>query len=324
MEPPAAGLRRTAVRFIHLILVGLMLAACSTGTAGTDQATSSSVDGRPGDFVGADSQNSDSSRFAGWVSAPRPPNLVVTSGDAELTLLTFGYCWSRRTVVGSVEVECADGAPANPLPSLELAEGQELGFRFPLDWLLTVSFLLDHEHCNGGASITVGAERSPLVDPVPEGRYRVEVFGRGSQGDAAWAFELVALGGTKFPERYLQVLWYPSGRSLEPEAHLVALIGNISEQPEEAMASVEVVAADGAAAIFALTRSGDRGCWSGVEGFEGPSWLTRDVLALGPGPYEVRVSAEIEGEPMAGPAFSWPTDFRDNSNEGPRKTIDRG
>jgi len=287
-----------------LALLFLVAAACAAGPGGPNNlgADTSATTSTPGDTA---------------VERDHPPDLVVAAGDERLTLAAFSYCWStggeeQRQVV------CADGAPPDPLPGVTLADTADLAMMFPLPWVIQAQFLPGGEYCNGGAVVRVDPAGTPITMTGPAGTYRVDVFGRGDQGDASWAFELLTTTGGEPPPPYAQVFWYPSGRDLEADATFFALIGNIAKPPAGVSGTVSVTAGNGASRQYDLTAGQTSNCWEGTVSLHAPAHFTADVLDLGPSPYDVTVTATIDGSTIISDPIRWPDDFPSNSNESPR------
>jgi hypothetical protein len=243
----------------------------------------------------------------------RPPDLRVTGGATDLVIAPHSYCW---TVDG--QGVCADGAPQEPLPTVTLEDTSQLNLGFGLDWQLAVTLLAGGEWCNGAMVIDADPQGSPLESLGPAGTYRVEVFGRGDGGDAAWAFELVTRTDRPFPSPFVQVLWFPSDRELEADAAFYALVGNIPVPPAEIAATATVTASNGESVELQLSVGDNRGCWSSSIGFEGAPQFTAQVLELGPPPYAAVVTVAIDGSTITGTPVRWPDDFPANSNESSR------
>jgi hypothetical protein len=122
-----------------------------------------------------------------------PPDLLVTSGDQQLTLQAHGYCWSRRNGSETLHV-CADGIAPDPLPSLTVSEEAVLSASFPLPWKMTTEFLPGGERCPGAAQTLVDISGGPISVPDALAIYRVELSGRGKEGHGSWASELATVG----------------------------------------------------------------------------------------------------------------------------------
>lgn len=247
------------------------------------------------------------------VPSGRPPDLVVVSGSEVLQLAPYGYCWSSGPEENR-QVTCADGVPPEPLPIIALAD-TGVSTEFPLPWSLEAQLLPGGEYCNGGLRVVVDSDGGLGNDLGPAGTYRVEVFGRGEEGDAAWAFELVSTQDRQLPLAYAQVLWYPSDRDLESDAMLNVLIGNVAGPPTNSDASVLVTASNGASQQFDLSATDIGSCWESVVGFDADPAFTADTLQLGSAPYELTVTAVIDGSTITSDPVHWPDDFPANSNE---------
>ncbi len=118
-----------------------------------------------------------------------PPPLQLTNGSITLSLSPYTSCWTHGNVTG-----CSDGAPLQPLASLGGTYGP-IHLAFPRDgWHFNVSVVGADGHRTKIRLIAVDARhwRLDLAD-LPDGRYRVDIFGRGPQGDvaAAAAFTLI-------------------------------------------------------------------------------------------------------------------------------------
>jgi len=235
----------------------------------------------------------------------------VTAGDEQLVLVPYTYCWTVGRGV------CADGAPPDPLPSLTLESGSDLIVDFPLRWKIQATLFLEGDFCEG-----VVLEIHPIgasVDPLGlAGQYLVEVFGRSEQGDAFWSFELITTEDRPGPPGYMQAFWFPSERALEATAPFGALLGNLTEKPNNAAAVATVTASDGNSEDFTMTTDITNGCWGSALSLQGPEDFTNGVLGLGPPPYEVVINVSIDDHDVVGQAITWPDDYPSNSNESRR------
>ena len=282
------------VRTIAVSLIAVLIAGCEVGSGrfGTSD---------PGAEVAA---------------RERPPDLVVVAGDDELSLDPYTYCWSSDN-----QGVCADGEPPDPLPALTVDGSESLAFRYPLDWNLQVR-LFAGGICDGGTTFENVLARRPLDELGPAGTYRVEVFGRGAEGDGAWAFELTSTEDRPHPSQFVQVFWHPSDRALDEAAPFGVQLGNLTTRPTDASAVATVTSADHRSTDLELRRDPDGGCWASTVGFTGPNDMTARVLQLGSAPYEVTIDFSIDGSPVTSPTFTWPTDFPANSDESGHKPLD--
>ncbi len=291
-------------RSAWLALLFVVGAACATGPGGPNN-------------LGADTSATSLVSSDATVERDHPPDLVVVAGDDQLTLTAFSYCWSTESAEQR-QVACADGAPPDPLSSITLADTADLAIVFPLPWNIQAQFLPDGEYCNGALVVDADPAGAPIKPPGPAGTYRVDLFGRGDQGDASWAFELVTTTSGEPPPPYAQVFWYPSGSDLEADASFSVLVGNIATQPASVTGSVAVTAGNGASKQYDLTAEQTSNCWEGTVSLDAGTDFTGDVLSLGPSPYDVTVSATIDGAGIISDPVRWPDDFPTDSNESSR------
>lgn len=280
------------ISLVAVFLIALLAAGCGAGSGSVGSSD-------PADEMG------------------RPPDLMVAAGEDRLELSPFAYCWSSAG-----QTVCADGAPPDPLPALAVNDGESLTVDFPLDWNLQGTLYVGGGYCDGSSTVDIELNNGALEELGPAGTYRVEVFGRGEEGDGAWAFELTTTEDHPGPTPFVQVLWYPSDRDLDEGASFGAQLGNLTTRPEEVSAVVTVTSADGGSEEFELEGDVDDNCWGSTVGFVGPDNLTTQVLELGSAPYNVALSFTIDETLLASPTFTWPDDFPSNSNESSRKTLD--
>lgn len=280
------------ISLVAVFLIALLVAGCGAGSGSVGSSD-------PAEEVG------------------RPPDLMLAAGEDKLELSPFAYCWSSAG-----QTVCADGAPPDPLPVLTVNSGESLTVNFPLDWTLQGTLYVGEGYCDGSSIVDIDLDGAALEELGPAGTYRVEVFGRGEEGDGAWAFELTTTEDRSGPPPFVQVLWYPSDRDLDEGASFGAQLGNLTTKPKEVSAVVTVTSADGGSKEFELQGDVDDNCWGSTVGFAGPDNLTAQVLELGSAPYDVGVSFNIDETLFTSPTFTWPDDFPSNSNESSRKTVD--
>lgn len=287
-----------------LSLMAMLAAACGGGSQPVGDTT-------PGDNTSVVTTRPDSDGSSSSLEGmDQPPDLVVTAGDDQLVLGPLSYCWSSGG-----EGVCADGVPPDPLPFLTVDMGEDLTVEFPLDWQLQATLAPGGNYCEGSFTLDIDGS-GPSVEALgPAGTYRVDVFGRGEQGDGAWAFELTTTEDRPSPSLYVQVLWYPSGRDLDSEAPFSAYVGNLTSKPSDVSAVATVTSLNGSSQDFELVGGVDENCWSSTVGFEQPTNLTSQVLELGPAPYDVEITVNVDDELILTPVITWPEDFPSNSNE---------
>jgi hypothetical protein len=251
--------------------------------------------------------------------ADRPPGLLVVAGDEGVSLTSYSYCWSRREGASTLNV-CADGVHEEPLPSLTLPEGADLSVNFPLPWVIAAHFRPSNDECGAASRIEIDINGAPIAVPGPAGTYRVEFFGRGAGGDGSWALELTTTEpGTVAPPS-AQVLWYPAAEEFDQETSFSVLISNVFGRPPSVSADITVTAGNGATGDFPLIPA-ISGC-DGEIGFDSDPTLTNAIVDLGPPPYEITITANIDGAVVTSDPVVWPDDFPENSNESARVEAD--
>lgn len=243
----------------------------------------------------------------------RPPDLIVAAGDEQLALVPFSYCWS----VG-VRGVCADGTPPDPLLSLTLGSGTALMVEFSLPWEIQATLVPNGDYCDGPLVVDLDPTGASVETLGPAGTYRVDVFGRGEQGDAAWSFDLVTTEDRSWPAGYMQAFWFPGGQELERTASFNAYLGNLTERPNNVSAAATVTASDGKSQAFIMISNVVEDCWESTIKLEAPADFTSSVLGLGAPPYEVVISVSIDGRDVVEQAITWPNDYPSNSNESHR------
>lgn len=289
------------------IAVVLILAACGDETVHAGSLGS-------GESIGVPASPTTLPESPGRLEGP--PDLRITAGDTQMSIAPYSYCWSLNGQNG--QGVCADGAPREPLPTVTLDETSQLGLWFPLDWQLWATLFAGGQFCDGAVVIEVDPQGSSLESLGPADTYRVEVSGRGQEGDAAWAFELVTRNNRPSPPPFVAASWFPSGRDLEADAPFSAEVGNILAKPTEVSATVAVAASNGESTEFVLSIGDDGGCWGSSIDVLAPAQFTAQVLASGPPPFKAILTVTVDGRTIVGEPIRWPADYPANSNESRR------
>jgi len=110
-----------------------------------------------------------------------PPPVQLSDRLATLSVHPYSSCWSGRH--GGV---CYDGFPPRPLPSLGGSTGLvRLGFAAD-SWRFKVS-AVDAQGERTAITLVRTAPRQWRLSlaELPDGRYRIDIFGKGPQGDVA-------------------------------------------------------------------------------------------------------------------------------------------
>jgi hypothetical protein len=115
-----------------------------------------------------------------------PPPVRLVAGGVVLALDPYTSCWSTAS-----SAMCYDGIPPTPLPSLG---GTTAPVRLAFDrsdWRFSGTMVDPGGTARQVRLVRIGPKRWRLaLGPLPDGRYRADVFGGGPQGDVAAAFAL--------------------------------------------------------------------------------------------------------------------------------------
>lgn len=293
------------MRLTFALVTTVMLSACGAGSVGGDPDLSTT------------STEALATTTPSTTSSDRPPDLrVVAPSGSELVLAPFGYCWFEDG-----QGVCADGVPPDPLPSIALGEVGGLSLFFPLEWSMEVTVLPSDDQCEGVWSLEAEPDGTPIEALGEAGTLRLDVFARGEQGDAAWSFEVVSSSDRPVPPPYAQAYWQPSGDALREGVSLSIVIGNLAPRSESVTGSVTVTAQNGATHEFPLSPTIDPDCPGSTVLLEGPGGFTGDVLALGPEPYDLAITVELDGHVVAADPLRWPDGFPPDSNQSERLAV---
>ena len=162
--------RRRRLRGLGAALAVLMLVPIGAASAKTDAGAA------PAASTAAAAQSIDS----------RPPAVWLASGDRHLKVAPYSGCWQHG---GSGM--CFDGPVPKPLPSLgKVADPVTLAFA-RADWHFKVT-VVDRDGHRTKITLKPLTDRSwrLALGKLDDGRYRVDIFGRGPQGDLAAAADL--------------------------------------------------------------------------------------------------------------------------------------
>lgn len=245
------------------------------------------------------------------VDSIHPPDLVIEAGAESLSLQPWTYCWTENS-----QFVCADGMPPDPLPSLTLAPGDDLSFRFPLDWHLQGTLHQGDDMCSAAWEVDIIADGTPVEDLGPAGTYRFEVAGQGIGGDGFWTFELMSEADRPRPGPFVVVDWQPGAGALDPEYLLGASVGNLTAVPDSVSGMVRVTAGEGQTGTTELIPAAiEPDCWNSRIRLEAPATFTGDVVALGPPPYEITIELEVDDVTLTSETFTWPLDWPETTNE---------
>lgn len=247
-----------------------------------------------------------------YVWSNRPAPVVLRLADRDLELDPTSYCWSgppdRKN---RSRGRCSDGWPQME-DLVRVGSPGSVDFWFGVEgWDFDATFTELGGGCRRQHTVPVErtGDQTFRIDPVgAAGRYRVNLVGRGHEGDVIADF-----------------LWTTpaDGPTDEPSAHVALIGGNREEltsygleigvedlafQPREAEAEVTVTAANGRSMSLDAELVEHDGCYAeGSLSFRGVEDQAGQAARLGPSPFTYRVDLTLDGERHVGTAV-WPRD----------------
>lgn len=237
-----------------------------------------------------------------------PPDVVIDHGDVELSLQPWTTCWSTGD-----NGYCADGMPPQPLPELGQV-GSDVLISFPLEgWTFHASQQDPSDPC----SEVIRSQLEPVdegtwrLSPAgPASRYQVDVWGDGPEGDVIVSFAMTTTkdGPLPAPQAFADVFHPRDGQPVVYSEFEVD-VAHLASAPEQASATLVVTASDGRDTTFRL-RQRDRRCQPrNSVNLHAPAPGDDVVSAVGPPPYELHFSLELDKSRYVAVA-SWPQDYR--------------
>ena len=247
-----------------------------------------------------------------YVWSNRPPPVVLRLVDRDVELDPTSYCWSgppdRKN---RSRGRCSDGWPV--IKDLErVGSPGSVDFWFGVEgWDFDATFIELGRDCPRQHTVQVErtGDQTFRVDPVgAAGRYRVNLFGRGPEGDviADFLWTTPADGPTDGPSASVALI---SGDRDELISYGLELgVEDLAFQPREAEAEVTVTAANGRSMTLDADLQDFGGCFAeGSLSFRGEDDQARQAARLGPPPFTYRVDLTLDGERHVGTAV-WPRD----------------
>lgn len=254
-----------------------------------------------------------------WSDTSSPVVLRLPARDLELP--TFG-CW--RGPAGSDGIaggRCTDGFFADEaLDHVGYPDTVELWFGRP-GWRFDATFRELGERCPRSFTVpaTPSGDRSFRIDPAgPAGRYRVDLFGRGPEGDVYTSFTWsTPTDGPVDPPRATVALVTDLDDRLTSYG-LEVSVQDLAEQPETASVEVTATAANGRSmTLTAPWRDEGRRCYEHGSLFFDANG-DPGVGDLGPAPFTYQVTLTLDGEKYVGTAV-WPRD--ETKHEAPNTVL---
>jgi hypothetical protein len=231
----------------------------------------------------------------------RPPDVVIHASDRAMAVSAHSFCY------GDV---CADGTVPPPSGPPDVGAAPELFVEFPIkSWSFEARIV--------EAGTDHGREQTVLLEPQPDGRWRlgpagvggvydIWLWGRGTGGDAGYVFRWTSTedGSYTPPAAYAGVLANHDGRV---DSYGVELsITGLAQTPATATAQITVTSSNGDGLTIDTTRSNNTGPEGSVR-FDGPHQEGLAAARLGPPPFTYDVILTLDGVRYEATA-TWPQD----------------
>lgn len=252
-----------------------------------------------------------------WSDTPSPVVLRLADGDIELQPWT--YCWTGPDGSGI----CTGGAPGNVSELDDIGRPESVNFWFGMPgWEFQATYSEIGVACPRENTIdaTATGDQTFRLDPAgPAGRYQVDLFGRGKQGDVSASFIWTTphSGPIDQPEAYIALV---AGQDDELTSYgLEVGVQDLGFQPRQAIARVTATAANGRSMTLDTEAEGHGGCYAeGTVFLSGDDTEARAVAHLGPAPFTYKVTFTFDGQEYVGTAV-WPRD--EKHDEAPNTTL---
>jgi hypothetical protein len=251
----------------------------------------------------------------------KPSPVVLRLTDRDLVLKPGTYCWMGPPERdGLKHGKCADGYW--PTKSLErIGSPASVDFWFGVEgWDFQATFTelgVDCPRHHTVQAVRTG-DHSFRIDPAGlAGRYRVNLFGTGRQGDVSTDFVWTTPtdGPTNPTTASMSLIAGEPGELVS--YGLTVGVGNLAFQPREADAEVTVTAANGRSMVLGTQRDDlpapdadvkEGACDAkGSVSFRGGDDEARQAAQLGPLPFTYRVRLTLDSRRYVGTAV-WPRD----------------
>ncbi len=250
-----------------------------------------------------------------WDGESAPPIVLQLDGE-EVLLEPWTSCFTGEPDESGISSGgCFDGMPQPPF--VDVGDRGEVPFSFPLKgWTFEATFSpLPGNRDACWRTFTVPAEKTGdytlSVPPAgPAGRYQVDVFGRGPQGDVitSFAWTTAETGFLPKPTGYVGLVSDDDDDFIAYPLELA--LNDLGTTPGNATVTVTVTADDGAERTIGPLRA-QRGCnGAGSVFFQQEDGAGGgEPLDLGPAPFRYRAEVTLDGETYVGTAL-WPRDER--------------
>jgi len=298
-------MRHRAGRVLTLLAVGLAMLLAAALVTGCGSEVSG---GGPADKA-APGQSTQSIEPS---ARSEPPPVIVSSTGKQVSLRPGTYCWTAQSAGSASAGPCVDGAQPNPLPDLGVVSG-EISVTFAADgWAFQASSEPAQRECAEAfpAAVRQVNERAwHIALTGPRGRYAVQLFGRGPQGDVevSFAVQTSADRPSPAPVASLTTFYVRGG---EPDATSFDFVATyLGITPRRPHGSLTITSDDGRRSTYNLTSvaSESLGHDCGNVALSAAAPKGRVLEEIGRPPYVLLVDLDLNGRRYTTTA-TWPDD----------------
>jgi hypothetical protein len=238
--------------------------------------------------------------------------VIVSHAGSQVSLRPSTYCWTVQSATSAGAGPCVDGSPPDPLPDLGVVSG-EITVAFAADgWAFQASSQDAKHECAEAfpaAVRQVSGRTWHIALAGPRGRYAVQLFGRGPQGDVAVSFAVQTSADRPSPAPVASLTtFYIHGG--EPDATSFDLVATyLRITPKRSHARLTITSDDGHRSTYnlAAVASEDHGRDCGNVALSAAAPKGRVLEAIGAPPYALIVDLVLDGRNYTTTA-TWPDD----------------
>jgi hypothetical protein len=245
-------------------------------------------------------------------TSSEPPPVIVSSAGKQVSLRPGTYCWTAQSAGSASASHCVDGAQPNPLPDLGVVSG-EIRVAFAVDgWAFQASSQAAQHECAEAfpaAVRQVDGRTWHIALAGPQGRYAVQLFGRGPQGDVEVSFAVQTSADRPSPAPVASLTTF-SAHGGEPDATSFDLVATyLRITPQRPHARLTITSDDGRRSTYNLTAvaSENRGHDCGNVALSAAAPNGRVLEEIGRPPYALLVDLDLNGRHYTTTA-TWPDD----------------